>query len=177
MFMATKAYYRFFNFYSGAKYVSSFKVEKTAKFFNQTHKIVIIFWSKKKKLLVSFLTIGIINKCAKFGEDICKRYRLKFGGVGCPFSTFLSPQGDRHCACAKKWCHFHSSFFTSFWTKKNFKELRPKIAKIASRVDIALKQLVNEECKFRWRTLIKDLWKHEIYSARTFPSFFCSSLQ
>ena len=27
----------------------------------------------------------------------------------CPFSTFLCLQGDHHCACAQKWCHF--SFF------------------------------------------------------------------
>ena len=46
-----------------------------------------------------------------------------------PFSTFLRLQGDHHCACAQKWCHF-SFFFKSF---KQLKALRPKMTKIASR--------------------------------------------
>ena len=40
-------------------------------------------------------------------------------------------QGDHHCACAQKWCHF-SFFFKSFQTKK-IKAQRPKMTKIASR--------------------------------------------
>ena len=32
-----------------------------------------------------------MNKCAKFGEDIFKHYRLKFGGVGVFFNIFKSP--------------------------------------------------------------------------------------
>ena len=32
------------------------------------------------------LAIGIVNKCAKFGDDILTRYRL--GGVGVSFQHF-----------------------------------------------------------------------------------------
>ena len=43
--------------------------------------------------------------------------KVKFDGARCPFSTFLRLQGDHHCACAQKWCHF-SYFSKSFQTKK-----------------------------------------------------------
>ena len=33
-----------------------------------------------------------------------------------PFSTFLRLQGDHHCACAQKWCHF--SFFPRAFKQK-----------------------------------------------------------
>ena len=42
------------------------------------------------------------------------------------FSTSLRLQGDGHCACAQKWCHF--SYFS-----KSFQTQRPKMTKIASR--------------------------------------------
>ena len=58
--------------------------------------------------------------------------KVKFDGARCPFSTFLRLQGDHHCACAQKWCHF-SFFSKSFQTKKKIKALRPKMTKIASR--------------------------------------------
>ena len=48
-----------------------------------------------------------------------------------PFSTFLRLQGDHHCACARKWCHF--SFFPRAFKQKKIKALRPKMTKIASR--------------------------------------------
>ena len=53
-------------------------------------------------------------------------------GVEVPFFDPLCLQGDHHCACAQKWCHF-SYFFKSFQPKK-IKALRPKMTKIASRV-------------------------------------------
>ena len=63
--------------------------------------------------------------------SIANSKKVKFDGARCPFSTFLSLQGDHHCACAQKWCHFWF-FFKSFQTKK-FKAPRPKMTKIASR--------------------------------------------
>ena len=54
--------------------------------------------------------------------------KVKFDGARCPFSTFLRLQGDHHCACAQKWCHF-SFFSKSFQTKKKIKALRPKMTK------------------------------------------------
>ena len=71
-----------------------------------------------------------MNKCAKFGEDILKRYGLKIGSVGCLFLTFFSLQGDPCCACAKKWCHFSS--FSQAFEQRKLKEWWPKITKIAS---------------------------------------------
>ena len=59
----------------------------------------------------------------------------KFDGARCPFWTFLRLQGDRHCACAQKWCHF--SFFQELSYKK-IKAIRPKMTKLASRGDPAL---------------------------------------
>ena len=62
--------------------------------------------------------------------------KVKFDGARCPFSTFLRLQGDHHCACAQKWCHF-SFFPRAFKQKKTLitaiKALRPKMTKIASR--------------------------------------------
>ena len=46
--------------------------------------------------------------------------KVKFDGARCPFSTFLRLQGDHHCACAQKWCHF-SFFSKSFQTKKKLR--------------------------------------------------------
>ena len=63
--------------------------------------------------------------------SIANNKKVKFDGARCPFSTFLGLQGDHHCACAQKWCHF-SFFFKSFHTKK-IKALRPKMTNIASR--------------------------------------------
>ena len=57
--------------------------------------------------------------------------KVKFDGARCPFSTFLRLQGDHHCACAQKWCHF--SFFSKSFQTKKIKALRPKMTKIASR--------------------------------------------
>ena len=57
--------------------------------------------------------------------------KVKFDGARCPFSTFLRLQGDHHCACAQKWCHF--SFFSRAFKQKKIKVLRPKMTKIASR--------------------------------------------
>ena len=68
--------------------------------------------------------------------------KVKFDGARCPFSTVgLRLQGDHHCACAQKWCHF--SFFSQelVQTKKKIKALRPKMTKIASRGGPALSQL------------------------------------
>ena len=48
-----------------------------------------------------------------------------------PFLTFLRLQGDHHCACAQKWCHF--SFFSRAFKQKKIRALRPKMTKIASR--------------------------------------------
>ena len=47
--------------------------------------------------------------------------KVKFDGVRYPFSTFLRLQGDHHCTCAQKWCHF-SYFSKSF--QNNEKKLR-----------------------------------------------------
>ena len=63
---------------------------------------------------------------------IATNKKVNFDGARCPFSTFLRLQGDHHCACAQKWCHF-SFFSKSFQTKKKIKALRPKMTKIASR--------------------------------------------
>ena len=57
--------------------------------------------------------------------------KVKFDGARCPFSTFLRLQGDHHCACAQKWCHF--SFFSRAFKQKKIKAPRPKMTKIASR--------------------------------------------
>ena len=58
---------------------------------------------------------------------------LKFDEAKCLFSTCLSLQGDHHCTCAQKWCHF-SCFPKSFQTNNNNNnELWPKMTKIASR--------------------------------------------
>ena len=54
--------------------------------------------------------------------------KVKFDGARCLFSTFFRLQGDHHCACAQKWCHF-SFFSKSFQTKKRIKALRPKMTK------------------------------------------------
>ena len=62
--------------------------------------------------------------------------KVKFDGARCPFSTFLRLQGDHHCACAQKWCHFH--FFQELSNKK-IKALRRKMTKIASRGGSCLK--------------------------------------
>ena len=58
--------------------------------------------------------------------------KVKFDGARRPFSTFLRLQGDHHCACAQKWCHF-SFFFQELSNKKKIKALRQKMTKIASR--------------------------------------------
>ena len=49
--------------------------------------------------------------------------KVKCDGARCPFSTFLSLQGDHHCACAQKWFHF--SFFSRAFKQKKIKALRP----------------------------------------------------
>ena len=61
-----------------------------------------------------------MHKCPKFGEDILKRYRLQFGGVGVFFGIFESPRWSP-LRMSKKWCHF-SWFITSFEHKN--KKLR-----------------------------------------------------
>ena len=38
--------------------------------------------------------------------SIAIKKEVKFDGARCPFSTFLCLQGDHHCSCAQKWCHF-----------------------------------------------------------------------
>ena len=46
-----------------------FKVEKTNKTYNQiqkNHNLILV--QKIRKSLLSFLAMGIVNKCAKFGE-------------------------------------------------------------------------------------------------------------
>ena len=48
-----------------------------------------------------------------------------------PLFDILRLQGDHHCACAQKWCHF--SFFPRAFKQKKIKALRPKMTKIASR--------------------------------------------
>ena len=45
-------------------------------------------------------------------------------------SSLLGLEGDHHCECAQKWCHF--SFLQELSNKK-IKALRPKMTKIASR--------------------------------------------
>ena len=70
--------------------------------------------------------------------------KVKFDGARCPFSTFLRLQGDHHCACAQKWCHF-SFVFKSFQTKK-IKALRPKMTKIASRGGSCLNVKCHQSC-------------------------------
>ena len=66
-----------------------------------------------------------------FGLLNLSNKKVKFDGARCPFSTFLRLQGDHHCACAQKWCHF--SFFSRAFRPKEIKALRPKMTKIASR--------------------------------------------
>ena len=44
--------------------------------------------------------------------------KVKFDGARCPFLTFLRLQGDHHCACAQKWCHF--SFFPRAFNSPRF---------------------------------------------------------
>ena len=63
--------------------------------------------------------------------SIANNKKVKFDGARCPFSTFLRLQGDHHCACAQKWCHF--SFFSRAFKQKKIKAVRPKMTKIASR--------------------------------------------
>ena len=58
-----------------------------------------------------------------------------------PFIDILRLQGDRHCACAQKWCHF--SYFPRAFKLKKIKALRPKMTKIASRVGSCLKEESN----------------------------------
>ena len=81
------------------------------------------------------------RECVHFGQKanmwfytyssmLCPQW-VKIDGARCPFSTFLRLQGDHHCACAQKWCHF--SFFPRAFKQKKIKALRPKMTKIASR--------------------------------------------
>ena len=48
------------------------------------------------------------------------------------FRHFFCFQDDHFCACTRKWCDF-SYFSKSFRTKKSFKNIRPKMTKVASR--------------------------------------------
>ena len=51
------------------------------------------FGEKKfRKSLVNFLAIGIMNKCAKFGEDVLKRYRLNSAAWVSFSDIFESPR-------------------------------------------------------------------------------------
>ena len=62
---------------------------------------------------------------------IATNKKVKFDGARCLISTFLRLQGDHHCACAQKWCHF--SFFPRAFKQQKNKMLRPKMTKIALR--------------------------------------------
>ena len=70
--------------------------------------------------------------------------KVKFDGARCPFSTFLRLQGDDHCACAQKWCHF--SFFSKIFQTKKIQALRPKMIKIASRGVLRVSVIVLMVC-------------------------------
>ena len=63
--------------------------------------------------------------------SIAIKKKVKFDGARCLFSTFLRLQGDHHCACAQKWCHF--SFFPRAFKQNKIKAVRPKMTKIASK--------------------------------------------
>ena len=71
-----------------------------------------------------------------------------------PFSTFLRLQGDRHCACAQKWCHF--SFFSKSFLTKKIKALRRKMTKIASSGS-CLNTLLTLEAVMCWRLQIESV--------------------
>ena len=105
---------------------------KNGKKFNYTSKRLLLNLGAKdkKKTCNTFFGKGIVNKCAKFGEDIPKRYRLKFGGVGV-FSTFFSLPGNPDCACAKSGVIFN--IFTGFRTKSKLTSYNRKWRKTASR--------------------------------------------
>ena len=79
--------------------------------------------------------------------------KVKLDGGKCLFSTFLCLQGDHHCACAQKWCHF--SFFQRAF-KQKIKAPPPNITKIASKGPALKCTRLDEKCT-TWALLGKLL--------------------
>ena len=83
-----------------------------------------------------------------------------------PFFDILRLQGDRHCACAQKWCHF--SFFPRAFKQKKIKALRPKMTKIASRGYCLKKIDINfaVELGLQANRIVKE--DHQVYYATSY---------
>ena len=64
-------------------------------------------------------SVFLFSFCEKPFLFIAINKKVKFDGARCLFSTFLCLQGDHHCACAQKWCHF--SFFPRAFKQKNLR--------------------------------------------------------
>ena len=123
---------RFFNFCLRLS-LWSFKVKKRGKIITKLWKIITKSLGKIKKSEASLCRSTLLLSFCENRFCLSQLIKnVKFDEARCLFSTFLRLQGDHHCACAQKWCHF-SFFFQELSNKKKIKALRPKMTKIASR--------------------------------------------
>ena len=86
---------------------------------------------KLKLLRQHFADRPFLFHSAKPFSSIAIRKKVKFDEARCLFSTFLRLEGDHHCACAQKWCHF--SYFPRPFKQKKTKNLQPKMIKRTSK--------------------------------------------